>query len=59
MKPTMYQGNLNWYFPFEWMKENIKAMGIIHNARVSLTVVAIFNASAPKALAAPTTELVS
>ena len=41
------------------MNDVTRARGIIHNARVSLMVVATFNASSPYAAPAPTTELVS
>ena len=41
------------------IKEVANAKGIIQSARVSLIVVATFNASSPYAAPAPTTELVS
>lgn len=44
-----------------FLKRNmvINETGIIHKARANFTVVAIFKASFPYLLAAPTTELVS
>ena len=48
------------FIPLDLFKKTInKERGIIHKARPSFTVVAIFKASSPYFCAAPTTELVS
>ena len=59
MKISMNHGMLI-FFPF-FRKMNVVAIaiGIIHSARVSFTVVAMLRASSPYAAPAPTTELVS